>query len=156
MKKYFSILSAIVLSVFFLTACGSGSGKPSERTATSNLPGKWKVTHFVDTDGKKSAFDGNVIFEFGKLESSSDFGSNHGSIWGYCDAWVNDFQVVNRGTWNMEPVPEDKGIFFYIMDGNSHKAALDNAFYMITSLSGNTMRWEDCDDPSGYIFERVK
>ncbi len=145
------------MCVFVCTSCENGSGKASEKSVLKYLPGTWKITQIVDTDGTKYEFTDDAVFEFGKQESVNDFNNNHNSyLWGYCSITINGEKILNRGTWNIEPVSEDKGVFFYCQNGYSFFTYRGDSFFMITSISGSSMRWEDDDNLSGYILTRVK
>ena len=156
MKKLFFIL----VSVLTLISCeGSGlsSKKPSGRDVLKLLPGTWKVTQVVDEKGVKTDFSEEALFVFGKQESSSDFGSNHSSsLWGYLTLTEDGVNIVNNGTWNIEPSDEDKGVSFYCQEGSEFFYFRGFRFFMITSINGSLMRWEETESSAGFILSRVK
>lgn len=156
MKKIFFIL-ACVLTLIGCEGSALSSKKPSEGDVLTFLPGTWKVTQVVDEMGAKTDFSGEAVFVFGKQESSSDFGSNHSSsLWGYATLTEDGVDIVNHGTWNIEPVDEDKGVFFYCQDGTAITSFHNIKFFMITSINGSLMRWEETESSAGFILSRVK
>lgn len=155
MKKIlFSMFSALL--ILCMTGC-EGAGKASEGSVIKNLPGTWKVTQAVDENGVASDYEGEVIFEFGKQEDPTDFSQhNSSSEWGFFSYTENGVQIVTRGTWNIEPDDEDKGVFFYCQKGNQFLTILGHEFYFITKI-GATMKWEyNSNDVAGYILTRVQ
>ena len=157
MKKtgYWFVL--VAMCAFVCIGCENSGGKASKNSVLKSLPGTWKITQVVDKNGAKTDYQGETSFEFGKQGSTSDYGSNHNSsLWGYCTVKVNGNTVVNNGTLNIEPAAEDKGVFFYIQNGDSYYSISGVKYFMITSISGSSMRWETTSDQSGYILSRVK
>ena len=150
-----------LICVMTLVGCessGFSSKKPSESDVLKNLPGTWKVIQTVDEKGVKTDFPGEAVFVFGKQESTSDFGSNHNSsLWGYFTLTEDGEKSVTNGTWNIEPVDEDKGVFFYCQTENTYVSFHSSEyFFMITSINGSLMRWEETKSSAGFILSRVK
>ena len=144
--------------MFTMIGCNNnGMSKATEKSVLKYLPGTWKVTKVIDEKGNKTDYKGEAVFVFGKQESSSDFSQhNSSSLWGYCTITKNEDKILSNGTWNIEPDEEDKGVLIYCQKGSSFFSFEGNEFYMITSIGSSSMRWEDSDNQSGYMFSRVK
>lgn len=161
MKKSIYLIATIAICLFLCVGCKKEDSasfvKATGKTVLKYLPGKWKVMYRIDEKGNKSTFEGNMILEFGKQESETDFGSNHGSsLWGYCTISAGGDVVLQNGTWNIEPDSKDKGVLFYIQDGNTPIALFGGPrFGMITSINDSSMRIENTDDESGIILSRL-
>lgn len=166
MKKSIYLIATIAICLFLCVGCkkedSASSVKATGKTVLKYLPGKWKVMYRIDEKGNKSTFEGNMILEFGKQESETDFGSNHGSsLWGYCHSYDADNPlVIFEGTWNIEPDSKDKGVLFYIEGDASIPFRSLNLFKSlyscyITQISDSSMRIENSDDESGIILSRL-
>lgn len=157
MKKSIYLLAIIAICACVCTGCENSNGKATEKTVLKYLPGTWKVTQTVDENGTKKDFTEEIVFEFGKQQDPGDFSQNNSSsIWGYCSITMNGEKIMDRGTWNIEPVAEDKGVSFYCQNGYSYIDIKGESFFMITSIGSSSMRWETTDDQSGYILTRVE
>ena len=167
MKKFFFLLmSAVVLAGF--TACDNkdsdkdsdkASVKATEKTVLKYLPGKWKAATEIAENGKKYKVEQSIIFTFGK--EGVDVPEGHGStssIAGKYSMEHNGYMVVRRGRWNIEPSPEDPGVFAYLHDDEGEMMNLPNGrhFFFIKTIGEEEMQLiMEEGNPAGYVLTRI-